>query len=53
MRDIKAPTRTALIIINPIDVPLISMNKRSIDVCSEFRFTKIKRIETKRTKKMK
>ena len=43
MREIKAPIRTALIIINPIDIPLISVNKRSIDVCSEFKFTKIKR----------
>ena len=53
MREIKAPIRTALIITNPIDIPLISVNKRSIDACSGFKFTKIKRIDTKRTKKMK
>jgi hypothetical protein len=53
MREIKAPIRTAVIIMNPIDIPLISVNKRSIDACSGFKFTKIKRIDTKRTKRMK
>ena len=53
MREIKAPTRTALIIINPVAIPLISVNKKSIDICSGFKFTKIKKIDAKRTKKMK
>jgi len=53
MKEIKAPIRTALIIINPVDIPLISVNKRFIDVCTGFKFIKIKRIDTKRTKEMK
>ena len=42
MREIKAPIKVALIIINPVAIPLISVNKRSIDICSGFKFTKIR-----------
>jgi hypothetical protein len=53
MREIKAPIRTALIIINPIDIPLILVNSRSKDVCSGFKFTKTNKVDIKRIKKMK